>query len=390
MIILGAVVNLCLGAVYSYSVFRLPLEQELAINPAASGFPYMVFLAMFALTMPFAGFLLERIGPRATALTGGMLTAGGWLLAGYAGGIGQITLTYGVLGGIGVGITYGVPLALAARWFPQRPGLAAGITLLGFGMSPFVTAPLAGFLIETLGVLAAFRIMGVGFAAVITLCALPMHLPAAASHSTSQAAGVSPREMLRSTRFWGLWICFTLGTVVGLTAIGITSPVAQVAGGMSSAAAATAVSIMAIFNGIGRPLFGTLTDNIGIRRAAQTAFGVIAAAAALMLLVWQLPAEAAALRIVMFGTSFAGLWLVLGGWLAIAPAATTQMFGRRFYSRNYGFVYTAYGAGAIIGTVLSGALYDLFGGYQMLFAALLGAGIVGLLVSIKLLPSVQH
>ncbi len=387
MIILGALMNLCLGAVYSYSVFRIPLEQTLGVDPSMSGFPYMIFLAMFALTMPFAGFLLERIGPRATALTGGALVAAGWILAGFAGSIIQITLFYGVLGGIGVGIAYGVPLALASRWFPQRPGLAAGITLLGFGMSPFITAPIAGMITNNLGVLEAFRIIGIGFAVIITLCALPMHLPSGAAQEKTTREGIASKEMLRSPRFWGLWICFTLGTVVGLTAIGITSPVAQIAAGLSPAAAAAAVSLMAIANGVGRPLFGMLADNIGIRKAAQTAFGIITAAGGLMLLVWQLPADAELLRIIIFGASFTLLWLVLGGWLAIAPAATNQLFGRRFYTRNYGFVYTAYGAGAIIGTVMSGALYDLFGGYQMLFAAILGAGLIGILISARLLPS---
>ena len=386
MIGLGGMVNLCLGAVYSYSVFRIPLEQALGIPTAVSGYPYMVFLSLFALTMPFAGFLLERIGPRSTAFIGGTLVAGGWFLAGFAGSITQVTLFYGVLGGIGVGIAYGVPLSLAARWFPQRPGLAAGITLLGFGMSPFITAPLAGFIIEQFGVLTAFRSMGIGFAVIITLCALPMYLPQAAAAGGHRGEGLAAKAMLKTPQFWGLWFCFTLGTIVGLTAIGITSPVAQSALGFSSGAAATAVSLMAVFNGIGRPIFGSLTDNFGIRRAAQSAFGLIVLASLLILLIWQIPDAPAWLRVSMFGISFAFLWLVLGGWLAIAPAATTQLFGRRYYSRNYGFVYTAYGAGAIIGTVSSGAMYELFASFQMVFVVLLGAGAVGLAVSARLLP----
>lgn len=387
MIALGALMNLCLGAVYSYSVFRIPLEKSLEIDPSVSGYPYMVFLAMFALTMPFAGFLLERIGPRRTALLGGTLVASGWLLAGFSGSIIQVTLAYGVLGGIGVGIAYGVPLALAARWFPDRPGLAAGITLLGFGMSPLITAPLSEIIIEQLGVLTAFRTLGIGFAAVIWLCALPMHVPTFSHAEAGTADGLGSKAMLKTPRFWGLWICFTLGTVVGLTAIGITSPVAQSAAGLSAGAAATAVSIMAIANGLGRPLFGMLTDHIGIRKSAQAAFAIIAAASGIMLLLWQLSDAAPALRVLLFALGFALFWLVLGGWLAIAPAATTQLFGRYFYSRNYGFVYTAYGAGAIIGTVASGALYDIFGGYQPIFLAMLAVGILGVALSAALLPT---
>lgn len=387
MVGFATLINLCLGSVYSYSVFRIPLEQALGADPATTGYPYMVFLCVFALTMPMAGFVLERLGPRITCIIGAALLGSGWVLAGSAANILAVSLSYGLLGGMGVGLSYGVPLAVAARWFPRHPGLFAGITLLGFGMSPFVTAPIASWLISSHGVMQSFRIMGIGFGIVIAVCALPLHLPSKNPHAIHRADGIGTRQMLSSPRFWGLWICFTLGTLVGLTMIGITSPVAQTLVGLPAAAAAAAVSMMAIANGIGRPIFGMLTDHLGIRKAAQIAFTVIIAAASGMLLQWVIPANALILRRTIFAVSFTMFWLVLGGWLSIAPAATNQLFGSRFYTRNYGFVYTAYGAGAVIGTLSSGLLYDFFGGYQMLFVSILFTGVLGFIISIRVLPT---
>ncbi|THB62783.1 MAG: MFS transporter [Spirochaetaceae bacterium] len=387
MIILGATMNLCLGSVYSFSIYRAPLAASLGIDTASSGYPYMVFLATFAFMMPLAGLILDRIGPRKAAMLGGVLMASGWILAGSADTILMVSLAYGLLGGCGVAIAYGVPLALAARWVPTRPGLAAGLALLGFGMSAFITAPLGNYLIGQYDVSVTFRIMGVLFGTVTLICAIPMHYPSQQDKkSAPQVAGIPPRQMLSSIKFWGLWLCFTLGTVVGLTMIGITGLAAQEFAGYSAAAAAAAVSLMAIANGIGRPLFGSIADSVGIRRAALLTYTIITVAALILLAAGTFTAADGLLRGVLFAAGFVFFWLILGGWLAIAPAATAQLFGRRYYSRNYGFVYTGYGAGAILGTQLSGIALRLPGGYQALFFGIVATGIIGLIMSSLLLP----
>ena len=141
--------------------------------------PFAGFLAFFALTMPFAGKYIEKYGPRNVTIIGGILTGLGWLMASFATSVMMLYILYGVIGGIGVGIAYGVPVAVAARWFPDHRGLAVGLTLLGFGFSAFFTANIAGYLIGSYGVMTTFRIFGIAFVLLTILLALPLKFPQA-------------------------------------------------------------------------------------------------------------------------------------------------------------------------------------------------------------------
>ncbi|MFW5827293.1 MAG: MFS transporter, partial [Alkalispirochaeta sp.] len=174
---LGVIVNMCLGTVYSWSVFRVPLEAHFAVGSVASGLPYMIMIAVFSLTMPLGGLVLKRLGPRRTALIGGLFLGGGWIAGSWASSMKLVSLFWGFLGGMGVGITYVIPLTMAHAWFPRNRGLAMGVVLGGFGMSPFVTAPVAELIIEELGVLAAFRILGLAFAILIPALAFTFRMP---------------------------------------------------------------------------------------------------------------------------------------------------------------------------------------------------------------------
>lgn len=155
LIILGMIINLCLGTIYSWSVFVGPLttyfsttlSQTVTANEILM--PFSVFLAFFAIAMPLTGKYIETLGPRKVTIIGGILTGLGWLLASTVTSVWMLYIVYGVIGGIGVGIAYGVPVAVAARWFPDRRGTAVGLTLLGFGFSAFLTANIAGYFINT-------------------------------------------------------------------------------------------------------------------------------------------------------------------------------------------------------------------------------------------------
>ena len=150
LVFLGLIINLCLGTIYSWSVFVAPLTayftKTLGQTVTAGDvlLPFSVFLAFFAIAMPFTGKYIEQYGPRNVTIVGGIMTGLGWLLASFATSVPMLYIVYGVIGGIGVGIAYGVPVAVAARWFPDRRGLAVGLTVLGFGFSAFFTANIAG------------------------------------------------------------------------------------------------------------------------------------------------------------------------------------------------------------------------------------------------------
>lgn len=185
--------------------------------------------------------------------------------------------------------------------------------------------------------------------------------------------------MVRTRGFWGLWLGFMIGTLAGLMAIGISSPVGQEVFKLSAATAAALTGVFAVFNGIGRPIFGYLVDRINPRNTAMLSFGIIFLAAAF------LGFGAAPGATALYIAGFAALWLCLGGWLAIAPACTAAFCGTKYYGPNYGLVFTAYGVGAIIGNLLAGRLRDIVGSYVAVFYPVAVLAAVGVVIAYLLI-----
>ena len=392
LVILGMIINLCLGTIYSWSVFVAPLTTYFTKNLGQAVtandilLPFSVFLAFFAIAMPLAGKYIEQYGPRNVTIIGGVLTGLGWLLASFATSVPMLYVVYGIIGGIGVGIAYGVPVAVAARWFPDRRGLAVGLTVLGFGFSAFFTANIAGFLIGGYGVMNTFRIFGVAFIILIVLLALPLKFPKAGwvprgwtppapkpgEHKTCEFVR---QQMLRTSSFYALWICFFIGCLAGLMAISIAKPVGTDVG-IETGLATLLVGVFAIFNGFGRPVFGALTDKLTPRNTVMVSFVLIAIVSVLM---WQVPS------VPVYLLTFVVLWGCLGGWLAIAPTATGSYFGTSDYPRCYGVIFLAYGAGAIAGPQLAGFIKTSSGSYIGVFPYVLVLAVAGLVIAFALL-----
>ncbi len=386
---LGLIINICLGSIYSWSVFRLPLQKLFSVDATASLLPFIIFLAFCALLMPFAGGPLDKYGPRRLTVIGGIIVGIGWLLGSQASNIVMLTVAYGIIGGAGVGIAYNCPIGVAGRWFPDRRGLAVGLTVLGFGISPLITAPLANYLISTYGVLSSLAYLGVAFLILIVILGLPLRFPEpgwepegwTARQAGAQCEDLTRGQMVRTRGFWGLWIGFFIGTLAGLMAIGISSPTGQEVFKLSAATAALLTGVFAVFNGVGRPIFGYLVDKIQPRTTAMVSFVIIAAAALLL----GLGAGPGAVPVYVIG--FCALWLCLGGWLAIAPSCTAAFCGTKYYGPNYGLVFTAYGAGAIVGNLLAGTLRDLVGSYVAVFYPVAVLAVIGIVVSYLLIRS---
>ena len=380
-VVLGLIMCICLGAVYAYSIFLAPVK---AAFPGVSAFqanlPFMVFLAFFAVTMFFGGRIMEKLGPRNLCIIGGIIVGLGWMLSSFATSIWMLTLTYGVIAGSGVGLVYGCPVAMGARWFPDKKGLAVGLILAGFGGSALITGKLASILIPSVGLPTTFMYFGIAFGIILVVLALPFRFPVAgwAPQGWKPAAGApvsvdfTPGEMVKTSTYWGLFLCFIVGSVAGLMAIGISKPVGNEIIKISGETAATLVGVFACFNALGRPLFGWLTDKINPRNAAILNLALILLVSICMIMAGEGSNY-------LYALSFIGFWLCLGGWLAIAPTATAAFFGMKNYARNYGVVFFAYGLGAIIGGIISGQAKDLFGAYTFAFyptAVMAAVGIV--------------
>lgn len=382
---IGFIINIALGTIYSWSVFRVPLEKLFSWSSVESSLPFTVFLALFGLTMPFGGRLMSTIGPRKTALMGSVLVGLGWVLAYFADkvpwSLAYMLVAYGVIGGVGVGLVYGVPIAVSSRWIPERKGLATGITILGFGLSPLITAVTSALLIQSVGVLQTFLYLGITFTIILVILSLPLRFPpaetaAAALATVSKGLDLQPREMVKTRTFAGLWLSYVLGTTGGFIAISLAAKYGQEVIKLDPALAAVATAVFAIFNGVGRPSFGYLCDKIGPYNAAWISFVMILAAA--------LGASSSASLLIYF-TTFSLLWFTFGGWLAIAPAATSTYFGVKNIGSNYGVVFTAYGVGAIVGPQVSSYIYASTGTYSLVFLTTAVLALVGLAVAVTTL-----
>jgi len=392
LVVSGLIINLCLGSIYAWSVFVEPLTDyftgELGQTVTANDIlmPFSVSLAVFAITMPFTGKIIDRHGPRNVTIIGGVLTGIGWLLASFSSSLPMLDILFGVVGGIGVGIAYSVLVAVSARWFPDQRGLAVGLIVLGVGFSAFFTANIAGWFIGAYGVMNTFKIFGVVIIVLTILLALPLKFPPSGwvpggwTNPALKPGEEKPCEynqsmMLKSSSFYGLWTCYFIGCLSGLMAISIAKPVGTDVG-IETGLATFLVGFFAIFNGGGRPVFGVLTDKLTPRNAALVSFILIAMASLLM---WQIPI------VPVYILAFAVLWGCLGGWLAIAPTTTGRYFGTSDYPRCYGVVFLAFGAGALAGPQLAGFIKTSTGSYIGVFPYVLVLAAVGSIIAFTLM-----
>jgi MFS family permease len=380
-VLFGLIAQLCLGAVYAWGAFKKPIMTHYGLNATEGALPFIIFLACFAVVMPFGGRLIQKYGPRKVGIVGGILVGAGWILAGFSTNLAVLCLTYGVLAGAGVGLAYAAPIQTSTRWFPDKKGLAVGLTVGGFGLSAAIIAPIGNALINANDVTFMFKIFGIVFLVLIVLIFLTLKFPAAGwkpdgwiNKNGNLVANhdFSPSQMLKTRSFWALFLCFIFGSTAGLMAIGIASPVGQEIIKISAGLAATLTAVFAIFNFGGRPIFGWLTDKITPAKSAMVSFVLIALASAMMLFFAGEGASA------VYVIAFVLLWMALGGWLAIAPTATAIFFGTSHNSSNYGIMFIAYGLGAIIGSLVSGRAIDLFGSYDVAFIVTLVMAVVGL------------
>jgi OFA family oxalate/formate antiporter-like MFS transporter len=393
-----------LGVLYSWSVFRGPLAQLHGWSKAQTIAPYRYSLLAFAAGMVLAGFWQDRKGPRVVASAGGFLLGTGCLLAAWMGGtVEGLVMAYGIVAGIGVGFAYVTPIATCIKWFPDRRGMIVGLAVMGFGMGPLLFGPLLERLIghdsarfaetipQTFLILAVVFYIGVIGAAQFYRVPPAGWKPAGWTPPPGRVASreISPAAMLTTWQFYGLWTMYFLGTSVGLTAIGEATPLIQEMARTSAAmSAGMALGVMSIFNGAGRLTWGSVSDRFG-RKAAVLCMSAVSVVACLGFL-----------RLASgFWNLLAGLCLVAfsyGGYLALMPSFTADYYGPKHVGANYGLVFSAWG---ICGFVVPGhfaALMDrarlandLAGGYREVYWKLAILAIIGATVAAVMRPP-QH
>ncbi|MBX3630431.1 MAG: OFA family MFS transporter [Nitrosomonas sp.] len=391
LVVAGAlIIQLCLGAIYSWSVFVNPLKDVFFYTTTQTQVVFSLALATFALTMIYAGRLQDRKGPRIVAVLGGIVLGTGYLLASLTGGnFLLIALTVGVIGGAGIGFAYVCPIAACVKWFPDKRGLVTGVAVAGFGAGAWLFAGVASSLIDAYGILAAFKYLGILFMITVVTGAQLLRnppegwKPAGWESFTPQFKVISAedfvwREMIQRRQFWMLWTMFVSGAIAGLLVIGILKPYG-LHSGLSPAAAANAVGILALFNGAGRIVWGMVSDRMGRKNA--------------MILMFLLQGMMMFMLIEMGSTeltlSIAAAWVGFnfGGNLALFPATTADFFGTRNVGMNYALLFTAYGVAGIMGPILAGSVFDMTGSYLWAFIPSGVACFIAAGVALRLKPS---
>src|SRR5438477_8785549 len=271
--IAGVFLQIALGAVYAWSVFRVPLAKQFgwSISEITLTFTISIFVLGFAAF--FGGLWLNRKGPRIVALTGGGLYGVGVFLASLSQSLSWLYLTYGVIGGIGLGFSYIVPVAVLVKWFPDRRGLITGIAVGGFGAGALITAPVATRLIQSVGVLPTFAYLGVAYFVIAIIAALFMQNPpegfvpegwTPSAKETSQRAGHDfvLSEALKAWQWWVLWLILFLNTCAGIAVISQEAPIFQELTGVSALAAGGMVGIASLGMRVGRVFWAWVSDLI--------------------------------------------------------------------------------------------------------------------------------
>jgi len=395
----AVLMQVCLGILYSWSVFRGPLSQAYGWDKTVTIAPYRWSILFFTIAMVVAGFWQDRKGPRLVGSIGGLLLAIGCLLAWLFGDTPEgLVLSYGVIGGLGVGFAYVTPIATCVKWFPDKRGMVVGMAVMGFGAGPLLFAPLLERLIgrdparfqttipQTFLVLAGILFVGVIGCAQAYRVPPPGWKPAGWNPpAAAQGAGradYGPGEMLRTWQFYLVWIVYFLGSSIGLTAIGEAAPLFnEMASRDAVMTAAAGLGIMSVFNGVGRLAWGSLSDRMG-RRNVLLAMACVSLLACAVVL----PGASGFWR-VLAGLCFVGF--CYGGFLAVMPALTAEYFGPKFIGANYGLMFSAWGAaGFVVPGRLSAMIEkakqagDLAGGYNQTFYVLAGLAAAGAAITL--------
>ena len=387
--IAGVFLQIVLGAVYAWSVFRIPLSKQFgwSISQVTLTFTVSIFVLGFAAF--FGGLWMNRKGPRIVALTGGTLYGLGVFLTSFsANNLWWLYFSYGFIGGLGLGLGYIVPVAVLVKWFPDRRGLITGIAVGGFGGGALITAPVATRLIQSVGVLPTFAYLGVAYFIIAIIAALFMQNPpegwqpegwTPSAKETSQRAGHDfvLSEALKAWQWWVLWLILLLNTCAGIAVISQEAPIFQELTGVSALVAGGMVGIASLGNAVGRVFWAWMSDLI-TRRATFAVMFVLQ-----VFLFWFLPSIAVPSTITM--VTFVIL-MCYGGGFGTMPAFTADYFGPKNVGPIYGLMLTAWSFASVFGPLYIARMRETAGNYATALHVIAGVMAVSILLPIIVRP----
>jgi OFA family oxalate/formate antiporter-like MFS transporter len=406
IVVAAVVMQLALGAVYAWSVFVIPLQKlpghaASVWTTTAVTLTFTIAIAILGVGAAVGGFWLDRVGPRIVATTAAFCYGLGVFLAGFSvDSLPLMYLSYGVLGGLGMGLGYIVPVATLVKWFPDRRGLVTGLAVFGFGGGAVLAAPVATALIGSSNAVGqTFIIMGIAYFIMVLVAAQFFSNPPAGYRpagwtptvkQTSQRAArdFTPGEALKRWQWYALWAILTLNVTAGIAIISQAKPIGIAVQGAPAdtkdvtvlALATTFVTLIGVFNACGRFVWAWLSDLIGRRMVFLSMF--ILQAVLFALLAIALNAQSYAVLITL-GFIVA---LCYGGGFGTMPAFTADYFGPKKAGSIYGLMLTAWSAGGILGPILIAQVKDLTKGYTGALYIIAGIMIVSALLPLLIRP----
>ncbi|GFP35188.1 hypothetical protein HKBW3S43_00980 [Candidatus Hakubella thermalkaliphila] len=372
----GFLITLCLGTLYAWSIFMPSLQAEFGWSRATVTIPFTVAGLVFAFGMAPAGRIQDLKGPRPLVIASAVLSIVGYGLSAMAQNLPWLVISYGIIMGAAMATGYSAAVAGGLKWFPDMKGSATGILVGGFGAAAAVFGPIAHFAVAEFGWRNAFLILGVVFSSIIGLCSFILVNPPQgwrpAGWDPAKAQGIrkhSPeytgyefpfKTMLQTRQFWLMWTQYILILCGGFSIIVHLRPLALDLG-FSAAAATGLVAIISLSNLGGRFVLSPLSDVIG-RLKSFTIVGSLmttATVAASIASIYGIP-NLLYFSAIVGGTAF-------GGYLALSPAFTADMWGMKSVGANYGAMFTGWGLASFIGPFLAGLMYDAAASYNYVF-----------------------
>src|ERR1700728_3790090 len=375
-------VHLCIGQAYAFSTFNLPLTKLLGITQSAPadwnvkrvGWIFSIAIVFLGASAALFGRWVERVGPRKSMFVAALCFAGGFLVSSVGVHWHQlwiIYLGYGVLGGCGLGIGYISPVSTLIKWFPDRPGMATGMAIMGFGGGALIAAPLSVMLMAHFktptsnGVLETFVTMGVIYFMFMMIGVYAARVPAADWKPAGWTAPAKPKQLVttanvavdmawRTPQFWLLWVVLCMNVTAGIGVLSQASPMIQeiFSGRVSAPAAAGFVGLISLFNMLGRFLWASASDLIG-RRNTYMVFFLLG-----ILLYSTVPTLGHLGSIALFVAAFCIILSMYGGGFATIPAYLRDIFGAYQVGAIHGRLLTAWSVAGVLGPVLISYIRD--------------------------------
>ena len=384
---------MALGSAYAWSVFRIPLVKEFGWSIAQVSFTFTICWFCLGCTASLGGIWLNRRGPRIVAVIAGLLWGGGVFLSSFAAHkLWLLYLGYGIIGGTGLGMGYIVPIAVLVKWFPERRGLITGIAVGGFGAGSLLAAPVAGRLVQSVGLMPTFAYLGVAFAAVAVLSGLFMRNPPEAWHPAGwqpTAAQLSQRsdrdfmlgESLRTWQWWALCGLMSINTMAGLSIVSQAAPIFQEMGKVSAETAAILVGVISVGNGVGRVFWAWISDVT----ARKTAFLTMYLIQAALFSIYHYIGSPTLLTIATFV-----IVMCYGGGYGITPAFAADYFGPRHVGSIFGLMLLPWAFPAAFGPLLFAYMRESTGGYTEALYLIAAMLVIAIILPLKVSPPRGH